>query len=81
LWNRNRNFFALAEPESERIPVPNSLSVLEPDLDPTPNINEIQQEKIKNERPTFRETLLLLTLKSKIFYKFFVVEKTVLNIV
>ncbi len=28
--------FALAEPEPERIPVPNSLSVLEPDLDPTP---------------------------------------------
>jgi hypothetical protein len=34
-----------------------------------------KKSKIKNERPTFWEIMLLLTLKKKIFYKFFVVGK------
>jgi hypothetical protein len=36
LWNRNRNFFALKEPEPECIQDPDAVLVPEPDLDPDP---------------------------------------------
>jgi hypothetical protein len=38
-------------------------------------------KKITNERPTFWENKMLLTLKRQVFWQFFHVLKTVLNIV
>ncbi len=55
---------------TECITVPDPRPIPEPGLDPDPTLNV---KKIKNERPTFWEIVLLLMLQGKILYKFFVV--------
>ncbi len=75
LGNRSREpqFFALAKPEPECIPVPDPVSVLEPALDPDPTYNGIQKSKkvFKKREANFIGNIASSNIKTQYFVQIF----------